>query len=81
MPQRWINQGDQRYMNILSCPDCGNFLVRLKFRKQEDNSWSANRLIYEADDGMIDFYRSKAALSRRRGRGHSKKKGRPATKQ
>ena len=30
---RWINQGDQRYMNILSCPDCGNFLVRLKFRK------------------------------------------------
>lgn len=78
---RWINQGDQRYMNILSCPDCGNFLVRLKFRKQEDNSWSANRLIYEADDGMIDFYRSKAALSRRRGRGHSKKKGRPATKQ
>ena len=68
-------------MNILSCPGCGNFLVRLKFRKQEDNSWSANRLIYEADDGMIDFYRSKAALSRRRGRGHSKKKGRPATKQ
>ena len=78
---RWINQGDQRYMNLLSCPDCGSFLVRLKFRKQEDNSWSANRLVYEADDSMIDFYRSKAALSRRRGRGHSRKKSRPATKQ
>ena len=79
--QRWINQGDQRYMNLFSCPDCGSYLLRLKFRKHEDNTWSANRLVYEADDGMIDFYRSKAALSRRRGRGHSKKKGRPATKQ
>ena len=79
--QRWINQGDQRYMNVSSCPDCGSFLVRLKFRKQEDNTWSANRLIYEADEGMLDFYRSKAALSRRRGRGHSSKKNRPANKQ
>ncbi len=79
--QRWINQGDQRYMNIFSCPDCGSFLVRLKFRKQDDNTWSANRLIYEADEGMLDFYRSKAALSRRRGRGHSSKKNRPANKQ
>lgn len=79
--QRWINQGDQRYMNVYSCPDCSSFLVRLKFRKQEDNTWSANRLIYEADEGMLDFYRSKAALSRRRGRGHSSKKNRPANKQ
>lgn len=79
--QRWINQGDQRYMNLFSCPDCGSYLLRLKFRKQEDNTWSANRLVYEADDGMIDFYRSKAALSRRRGRGHSSRKNRPASKQ
>ncbi len=79
--QRWINQGDQRYMNIFTCPDCGSFLVRLKFRKQEDSTWSANRLIYEADDGMLDFYRSKSVLSRRRGRGHGSKKNRPANKQ
>lgn len=79
--QRWINQGDQRYMNIFTCPDCGSFLVRLKFRKQEDGTWSANRLIYEADDGMLDFYRSKSVLSRRRGRGHGSKKNRPANKQ
>lgn len=79
--QRWINQGDQRYMNIFTCPDCGSFLVRLKFRKQEDSTWSANRLIYEADDGMLDFYRSKSVLSRRRSRGHGSKKNRPANKQ
>lgn len=79
--QHWINQGDQRYMNVYSCAKCGSFLVRLKFRKQEDNTWSANRLIYKADDGMLDYYRNKAALSRRRGRGHTTKKNRPATKQ
>ena len=79
--QRWINQGDQRYMNIYSCPDCGSYLLRLKFRKHDDNTWAANRLIYKADDDAIDFYRTKAALSRRRGRGHSAKKNRPASKQ
>lgn len=78
---RWVNQGDQRYMNLYNCPDCGNFLVRIKFRRHEDNTWTANRLIYEADDGMCDFYRSKAALSRRRGRRHSKKKPRTPAKQ
>ena len=79
--QRWINQGDQRYMNIYSCPDCGSYLLRLKFRKLEDNTWAANRLVYKADDDTLDFYRSKAALSRRRGRGHATKKNRPANKQ
>ena len=79
--QRWINQGDQRYMNIYNCPDCGSYLLRLKFRKHEDNTWAANRLVYKADDDTLDFYRSKAALSRRRGRGHATKKNRPANKQ
>ena len=79
--QRWINQGDQRYMNIYSCPDCGSYLLRLKFRKHEDNTWAANRLVYKADDDTLDFYRSKAVLSRRRGRGHATKKNRPANKQ
>ena len=79
--QHWINQGDQRYMNVYTCADCGSFLVRLKFKKHEDNSWSSNRLIYKADSGMLEFYRNKAALSRRRGRNHSAKKNRPATKQ
>ena len=79
--QRWINQGDQRYMNIYTCPDCGSYLLRLKFRKHEDNTWAANRLVYKADADTLDFYRSKAVLSRRRGRGHATKKNRPANKQ
>ena len=77
--EKWINQGDQRYMNIYTCPDDGMFLVRAKFRKNiDDNSWVANKLVYKADSEMLDFYRTKAALSRRRGRGHSSRKNHPA---
>jgi DNA polymerase III epsilon subunit-like protein len=77
-PSRWVNQGDQRYMNMFSCPDDGNFLVRVKFRKLDDDTWSANRLMYQAGDELTDFYKAKAAQSRRRGRSHSSRKNRPA---
>lgn len=79
---RWINQGDQRYMNVFSCEDDGTYLVRVKFRKSMDeNIWSANKLVYEADSDMLDFYKAKATQVRRRGRGHTTKKNRPASKQ
>ena len=79
---KWINQGDQRYMNIFTCPEHGCFLLRAKFRKSaEGNSWSVNKLVYEADSEMQDFYKSKAAQARRRGRGHTTRKNRPAGKE
>jgi len=80
--QKWVNQGDQRYMNIYTCPEHGSFLVRAKFRKsKEDNSWSANKLVYPADDSMLEFYKLKATQARRRGRSHTRRKNRPANKQ
>lgn len=80
--QKWINQGDQRYMNLYSCPEHGQYLVRTKFRKcKEDNSWLANKLVYQADEAMLDFYKAKSTQSRRRGRGHTRRKNRPASKQ
>lgn len=76
---KWVNQGDQRYMNIFSCPEHGSFLVRAKFRKSVDTGkWTANKLVYAADSGMIEFYKQKSAQARRRGRGHSQRKNRPA---
>ena len=79
---KWINQGDQRYMNLYSCPEHGQYLVRAKFRKcREDNSWIANKLVYQADEAMLDFYKTKSTQSRRRGRGHTRRKNRPANKQ
>ncbi len=76
---KWINQGDQRYMNLFSCPEHGQFLARARFRKNKDsNTWTANKLVYQADEAMLDFYKAKSNQSRRRGRGHSRKKNRPA---
>lgn len=76
---RWVNQGDQRYMNLFSCADHGTYLVRVKFRKcNETNTWTANKLVYAADEGMVDFYKSKATQARHRARGHSPRKNRPA---
>lgn len=65
---RWVNQGDRRYMTMASCPEHGKYLLRLRFRKSEEGSWSVNRIVYQADKEMEDYYRVKAAQSRRRGR-------------
>jgi len=76
---KWINQGDHRYMNIITCAVHGQFLSRLKFKKDPDNSsWSVIKLLYKATSDTIDYYRSKQAQLRRRGRSHSVRKNRPA---
>ena len=78
---KWVNQGDHRYMNLYTCPEHGNFLVRVKCRKPRDaEAWSANKLVYEADEDMLSFYKSKASQARRRSRGHASRKNRPAGK-
>lgn len=72
--EKWVNQGDQRYMNLFACEDDGAFLVRARFRKnQDDNTWTANKLVYQAEDSMIDFYRAKSVQSRRHGRGRKRR--------
>lgn len=76
---RWINQGDQRYMNIYTCPEDGSFLVRVKFRRCADSRiWNANKLVYDATAEMQDFYKAKSTQVRRRGRGHGGRRNRPA---
>lgn len=73
---RWINQGDGRYMNLYKCKTDGPFLVRVKFKKNPDNSMSAGRLVYEADEEMLAFYKNKSISVRKRGRGnhHARRK-------
>lgn len=68
---RWINQGDKRYMTICTCKKDGHFLVRVKFRLAEDDTWTVNRIIYKADQKMLDFYKSKAHPE---GRRHKRRK-------
>lgn len=68
-PQKWVNQGEGRYLNLYSCPEHGKYLTRVRFRSNDDGSLLAGRRVYEADDEMISLYRTKAAQARRRGRG------------
>ena len=76
---RWISQSDGRYMNLFSCPEHGAFLSRVRLKKDPDNEhWNASRLIYQADEEMQDFYRSKLSQARRRGRNRAPRKNRPA---
>ena len=70
---RWVNQGDGRYMNIFRCAECGPFLIRVRFKKTMDNTLIANRLVYEADEEMLQFYKEKSLAARKRGRGHRTK--------
>ena len=71
---KWVNQGDQRYMTLGECPTDGKLLVRLKFRKADDCTWSATRLTYQATDSMESYYKAKAAQPRKRGRGKSRRR-------
>ncbi len=70
---RWVNQGDKRYMTLCECRADGKFLVRLKFRTAEDDTWTVNRIMYRADSEMEEFYITKAHPPRHR-RNHRKKK-------
>lgn len=70
---RWVNQGDNRYMTLAACPEHGSFLIRLKLRCTEDETWNANRIIYKADAEKEKYYRIKSASKRRTGRKREKK--------
>lgn len=72
--RKWLSQGDQRYMNLADCPACGKELLRLKFKRADDGTYSATRLTYAADEGMAGVYETKAAQPRRRSRSRSRRK-------
>ena len=71
---RWVNQGDRRYMSLAACREHGKYLVRLKFRRGDDGTWTANRIVYAADDEMQAHYKAKASQGRRR---HGRRKKSP----
>ena len=64
--QRWVNQGDRRYMNLGCCPEHGAFLIRVKLRFTDEETWNLNRIIYQADERMEKYYRKKSVQRRKR---------------
>ena len=71
---RWVNQGDKRYMTLATCPDHGNYLIRVKLKYSDEETWSANRILYEADEGMVSFYKTKSTQRRKRTRRRKREK-------
>ena len=68
--KKWVNQGEGRYMNIYSCHEHGQYLMRIRFRDStQEGKLIAGRRVYAADDEMLAVYHSKAEQARRRGRG------------
>lgn len=70
---KWLSQGDHRYMGLGTCEEHGEFLLRFRMRHDEDGTWHANHLIYEADEAMVQSFREKQATPRRRRRRSRKK--------
>ena len=66
---KWVNQGDKRYMNLMRCDTDGAFLVRLRIRHEEDDTWHANRLIYKADDSVEKYFKTRSYKLRRKKHG------------
>ena len=69
----WVNQGDGRYMSLAPCEEDGTFLLRIRIRHEEDGSWRARRLIYQADEAMQRNFLERQAHPRRRRRSRKKK--------
>ncbi len=69
----WVNQGDGRYMALAPCEEDGTFLLRIRIRHEEDGSWRARRLIYQADEAMQRNFLERQAHPRRRKRSRKKK--------
>ena len=65
---RWVNQGDKRYMTLGECAEHGKYLVRVKLRNTEEEDWTANRILYAADESMTAYYKAKSIQTRRRNR-------------
>ena len=66
---KWVNQGDQRYMTMGTCPEHDKLLVRLKFHKSDTGFWTITRMTYQATESMQSYYKAKAAHNRKHRRG------------
>ena len=70
---KWINQGDHRYMSLATCGEDGHYLLRFRVRHDEDGTWHANHLLYQADEAMVKSFYDKQANPRKRRRRSRKK--------
>lgn len=57
----WLTQKPDRYIAVAKC-ECGQeYFVKVRFRKNEDKTYRANRTVYIMDDEHRSYYEKKLA--------------------
>ena len=57
---RWFSQQGHRYMDLATCPEHGQFLIRVRLSQQPDNTVRVSRLTYEATSEAAEAYARRA---------------------
>ena len=57
---RWFAQPSHRYMDLVTCPDHGKFLIRVRLSDQPDGTVRVSRLTYEATSEAAQSYARRA---------------------
>ena len=58
---RWFSQQGRRYMAMASCPEHGEFLLRVRLTEEPGGTLRASRLIYAGDSAAAASYLQRAA--------------------
>lgn len=59
--REWLFHGGGKKSTIASCPEHGDFLIKLTCKKISENNFTVGRTIYEADESSIASYETKLA--------------------
>ena len=73
---KWVNQQTRRYATLCTCPEHGNYLVRVRLAPDEDGTIKVVRLIYEGDSAPAKAFaeeKPKPKLRKRRSRSKTKR--------
>ena len=57
---RWFTQPGHRHMDLPTCPEHGQFLVRVRLSQQQDGTYRVSRLTYEATSEAAEAYARRA---------------------
>ncbi len=63
---KWYPQPGRRYFAMASCPEDGEFYLRVRIVPADDGTLKANRLVYEPSDALNETYQKLAAAPKRR---------------
>lgn len=57
--KKWVAERSDRYINLATCPEHGDFIARMTVTKIDDMN-NVSKIIYEAGGGAVAFYEKRA---------------------